>query len=249
MPGYVMHLAVAERVIEICGIKDSKDINDLKIGSIIPDALTRSNKKQSHFWDDDIYKCFVRKPNLDMFLQKYGAYNQSRLNEPYIFGYYCHLHLDRRFIEEYWHNHFKFYDDNMEEACGFDEVRKVLLIGSGKLYDRSDFFSDKYYYGDYDIMNQYMLGKYNISTPELKLPNTEIDEVQYMSVLPELKKMLSFIKTGTKIDSQKHQITEETLSANLNVFNITDLNTLIENTSKDLAEIYQHIKPKSVKVR
>lgn len=227
MPGYVMHLAVAGQIIKLCGIKDEKFINEFELGNIIPDAVALSDKRQSHFWDDDTWTKFVRKPNLKLFLDKYGGAH-SRFREPYVFGYYCHLYFDRRFLEKYWQKHFRFYDDSMREAEGFDEVKKVLLKDNGKIYDRWDFFSDKYYYGDYTLMNSHMLDKYNVKIPEYESVQAEIDEINTIDAKSQLKKLLELIDMNSDVSSKPR----------LKVFNIEEMDLLIEQTASELAEQY-----------
>lgn len=227
MPGYMMHLAVAEQIIKLCGIKDEKYTNEFRLGNIMPDAVDSPNKRQSHFWDDETWTKFVRKPNLKQFLDKYGGAG-NRFSEPYIFGYYCHLYYDCRFLEEYWQKHFRFYDDNMRMAEDFDEVKKVLLLDDGKVYDRWDFFSDEYYYGDYTLMSLHMLNKYNIKIPEYVVVQEGIDELDIIDARPR------FIKMHELIDANSN----ENGAGNIKVFNIEDMDMLIERTASELANQY-----------
>jgi hypothetical protein len=62
MPGYVMHMAVASRIIEEKGITDSSYVHAFLLGNIIPDAMERSRKRESHFWDDETYRKLNRIP-------------------------------------------------------------------------------------------------------------------------------------------------------------------------------------------
>lgn len=227
MPGYVMHLAVAEKIIRQCRIIDKKYINEFVIGSIVPDAVERNDKRYSHFWDDDTYGKFERKPNLEMFLAKY----KERLCEPYVFGYYCHLYLDRQFMDRYWSRHFKFYDDSMEAEEAFDLVTKVLLTDNNTVYGRAEFFSDKYYYGDYDRLNPYILKKYEVQTPELVVPEHEIDEISVNVVKESLRKRLEMVTHTSMSDAYE----------DVRVFNVADFEKLMDDTSKELCECYMSI--------
>lgn len=163
MPGYVMHLAMAEKVIEKLNIKDKAFVDSFRIGSIIPDTIERTKKKDSHFWSDEEYKLFARKPDVDSFLKKYS----KNLQDPYVFGYYAHLYLDKLYMDAYWAKHFSFTDDTGKTVCLYDDVKKVIL-DNHEVYDRDDFFSEKYYYGDYDKINAYFVEKYKLSYNEIK---------------------------------------------------------------------------------
>lgn len=227
MPGYVMHLAAAEEIIRQCRLTDNKYINDFKLGSIAPDAVERSDKKDSHFWDDNTFRRFERKPNLDMFLSKYSG----RLKEPYVFGYYCHLYLDNRFMDEYWKRHFEFYDEDMRKAEAFEAVARVRLLDNNRIYDRTEFFSDRYYYGDYDRLNPYIVKKYGVKIPEFAIPEHEIDEISMEAVRDCLCEHIKAVYAIAQSD---------TIEA-VRVFKVSDLDELILDTALKLAELYMKL--------
>lgn len=217
MPGYVTHLSVGEQVIAKCKIKDTDYINSFLIGSIIPDIFKGNDKKKSHFWTDDTYKLFERKPDLEGFLRKYS----SKLSNPYVLGYYAHLLLDYEFMEKYWTKHFSFFNDRMEEEKEYEKVTRVLLKDEGKVYLREEFFSEKMYYGDYDRMNLYLIAKYNIRQPEITSIESAIEELDISNAKKGLSNML------TLISNKKGQA----LPPELKVFKLKELEELIENVS------------------
>ncbi|MGN0435791.1 MAG: zinc dependent phospholipase C family protein [Wujia sp.] len=232
MPGYVMHLAVAKRILEICNIKDEDFIEQFKLGSVIPDTRKRTDKKESHYWSDESFKKFVRKPELGIFLEEHG----DRLSEPYVFGYYSHLYLDVQYLEQYWTRHFRFMTVDNKPAIWYEEVQKVYMVEDGKVYDIRIFFSDELYYGDYDKMNPYILDRYGIVEKDivvpvigekgwLKLPI--IGGIHIPEVLDKLSDMRSLIIKGSesryKSDEPK-------------VLKLEDMENLIEKTAQELSE-------------
>ena len=163
MPGYVTHLALSKKYLDARNISDEEYISRFIIGSIVADVARPPRKKETHFWTDDNYLMFVRKPCLDSFLNKYG----SRLQEPFVKGYYSHLLLDKIFIEKYWGKHFCFFDAKGNEAFLYDEVAMVEILDDNSRYSREEFFSSDLYYGDYDRMNPYLINKYLLQLPEI----------------------------------------------------------------------------------
>lgn len=223
MPGCVMHLAVAEEIIRICNISDCAFINEFKIGSIIPDAHARDEKKITHFWDAKTYNNFQRKPNLNDFLTKY----EDRLNEPYVFGYYAHLYFDREYMNKYWAKHFEFYDIYMNPSDVFEEVARVCVTDNNQVYSREEFFSDKLYYGDYDRMNSYVINRYGVKLPKLSKPQKDIDEITYEQAYTRLDEIDMHIKN---IDSNSQAV-------NTLILSVKEIDELIIDTAKQLANV------------
>lgn len=223
MPGCVMHLAVAEEIIRICGISDAGFINEFKIGSIIPDAHARDEKKISHFWDVKTYNNFQRKPSIKDFLAKY----EHRLNEPYVFGYYAHLFFDYEYMNRYWTKHFRFYDINMNPTDIFVDVARVWLADNNQVYSREEFFSDKLYYGDYDRMNAYIINRYSVELPDLVSPFKNINEITYEQAYTRLEEMSNRIK---HVDSNSEAV-------NTLILSVKEIDELIIDTAKQLANL------------
>ncbi|MCM1083147.1 MAG: hypothetical protein NC428_06670 [Clostridium sp.] len=164
MPGFIIHMAAAKEYLRLCSIRDETYINDYIVGSVAPDIVAGNNKKQSHFWSDRAFTQFVRKPDMNVFLEKHG----DRINEPFVRGYYHHLIFDLKFLELYWTKHFRFFNDKLEPAFLYDEVTQVKLIDNGRIYPRKLFFSEEMYYGDYTRMNSRYIERYGLRNLELK---------------------------------------------------------------------------------
>ncbi len=240
MPGYVMHLAVAEQIIGICHITKIEDCNKLRIGSIVPDTRKGNEKRKSHFWTAEEYIRFARKPDLHMFTDKYG----KCLADPYIFGYYAHLYMDYRFVMKYWPLHYMFYDKNMRPVDTYDDVAWVRYIDTDELILRQDFFSEQYYYGDYNRMNRYMLLRYGIKTPKYKSDIIEaggVDEVEGEETDQALKKMISFLEHEAASGEPEKLPDAHTVQRSLKAFSLQGMQQLIEQTALQLSDIYNAV--------
>ena len=79
-------------------------------------------------------------------------------------------------------------------------VKDVLLKRTGQRLSKWDFFSEKYYYGDYTKMNMYLVNRYQIPTTlDPNISNPGIKEVDYEDV-----KTATIIKTalGKKTETE-----------------------------------------------
>lgn len=227
MPGYIIHLATATEFVKRAHIDDASYVNDFLIGTIAPDARQRSRKKHTHFWSDYIYTQFVRKPDTDAFINKYG----HRLKEPFVLGYYMHLLLDKRFIDSYWKEHFSFYDEQMKPETLYDRVRYVRMTGDDRVYSREEFFGEDMYYGDYNRMNSYYRERYNTLLPKLYDGMPFIDESIPDDDRERISSMLHAVSKGM----------EQPDMTGLRVFNPTDMNRLIEETVDIMVSCYKDI--------
>ncbi len=226
MPGYVMHLAVASELIRSHDIKDEDYIANLLLGSIAPDVRKGNFKKNSHFWTDDNFKEFERKPDVDKFIEQYG----DKLDNPYVLGYYAHLYMDKFFIEDYWKKHYEFYDKDMNRAVLFNDVKLVKMIVEKRVIPREDFFSSDMYYGDYDRMNSYIIDRYDVTVPilhkKLKHQTVEPGGVSVSEEWYQLNAMVEAVGK-TKKDSKY---------PNTTVFNVDDMDKLIMKVSAELSD-------------
>ncbi|MBO5388729.1 MAG: hypothetical protein J6A59_11415 [Lachnospiraceae bacterium] len=235
MPGYVIHMATASRLLEEKGETNSSFIDAFLLGNIIPDAMARNAKKESHFWDDETYKNLNRIPNMEDFLSEYG----DSLGDPFVLGYYTHLLLDNLFVKEYWGEHFDMLDKDMNPESLYEKVQymrvkndgnKASIKGTGAIiYPREDFFSDRLYYGDYDRMYPYILEKYNIQLPknireldEIRIPISQINREE---TIPILHGMLDKV---SRLCDRKNVITRGDKKEPLKIFELEHIYNLIE---------------------
>lgn len=229
-----MHLAMAKRILDIKGIKDNEYIMPFLVGNIIPDVRRGSAKKKTHFWTDEMFKRFDRRPDLEVFKEKYN----SRLSEPYVFGYFCHLYMDTMYMERYWDKYFSFYDENMIPDNGFDNVKKIKIVNDDRVYDRETFFSDSYYYGDYDRMNDYFISKYKIVLPQVEETIIEaIEDIEEICILEEKEKLFSMVDRIKALKSRRKMVecNSSDFVANTKILDIKEIDELIKSVSEELS--------------
>ncbi len=226
MPGYVIHMAVASRIIGEKGIDDSSFINAFLLGNIVPDAMDRALKKESHFWDDGTYKKLNRIPNIDNFLKEYG----HRMEEPYVLGYYTHLLLDYYFVKEYWSQHFKLLDKDMNACEAYEKVTHIRLDKDDVIYPREEFLSDKLYYGDYDRINPYIFDRYPyIRIEDFKLDGMNIDQIDEEVAEDNLRAMVSKI-------NRLYDCRDSLDKQPLKVFDLEHIFSLMDRVVSDVCE-------------
>ena len=119
MPGFIIHLTEAAMIMEHMEVQPDADWKqEFLLGNLLPDTRLGKDKAISHFWAPEGLENIARAPKLSCFLEKYG----HRLNEPVILGYYAHLYLDERYVDEYWPKILTF-----EDAKGQPEPRKDFI--------------------------------------------------------------------------------------------------------------------------
>lgn len=165
MPGYVIHLAEAELILDkMRKLRQTDDAFEQAFltGTLLPDTRLKGEKRFSHFWDPDKLECLALGPDLARFTNKYG----QRLNEPVMLGYLAHLHLDARYVTEYWPTVMAFYGCTGEPEYRKAHIAEVEIKRLQKCVPVSQFFSIDYYYGDYTKLNGYFIHKYHLRVPK-----------------------------------------------------------------------------------
>lgn len=218
MPGYILHLTAAkmflnrlkrERILEI----NKQDENDFLIGNLLPD--TTKIKEKSHFRDPRYHDHMVEYPETSWFVEKYN----NILQNPSVMGYLFHLYIDRKFFKDYMPRIVEFRNEQDQVEVKRDKVKYVILKRNEEKISKEDFFSEKYYYGDYTNMNTYLVHRYQIPidlNPEIDNPGVE--EVSYEDVKKVLKELEGYLK-----------VPEEAVK-NVKVFDVEDLLLFLENS-------------------
>lgn len=162
MPGILYHLAFAEKV---CDSVSSLNKVEFMAGNLIPDLAT--NRDKSHY---------RKKASVNGFWVPDMESVKRDLFKPYnslIFGMYCHLYLDYRFIEEFLLREFTWVEKD-------SELFKVVNPRNGKVWDVDTFFSQEGMYGSYTEINQMMIKDNRISLETIEkipevLPDTGVE--------------------------------------------------------------------------
>lgn len=230
MPSYIIHLSCAGQILrQISYAWDLRDQNLFYLGNIAADMC--KDKRFTHFWDDETYKKLVRRPNLDRFLKKYG----TEMKNPYVYGYFSHLYLDCEFLDIYWKKHFRFYDADGKKEEAYDKVCRVEVVEQKHVYDREEFFSKKWYYGDYDALNGYFIEKYRPQFPQMDFTETEWEKIRMIEEVDW--KYASDAIDAAKSMLMKNCVSEGNVEDNLHVFQLRDLELLLKQSAKKLADM------------
>lgn len=232
MPGHIIHLAAASKVLEMHPMEEEA-ANAFLLGSIAPDMLERSNKKQSHFWSDEGFVKFERVPDLEAFCKKYG----DMITDPFVLGYYGHLYMDALFMRTSWKTHFSFYDINRQPNDLFDEVAyvgyKKDINDEIQVYPREQFFSNAFYYGDYDRVNPYVIKTYNVKVPTLA--SRDFAYVEEVVLQAQDERMARMIEAANQFKAMSvEQVTYDSTEQALQVFALSEFEYLIDETSKEI---------------
>ena len=193
MPGYILHLTAAQMFLKTQKgqklLKTEQGKNDFLIGNLLPD--TTKIKAKSHFRDPKYHDRMVEYPETDWFIKKY----KDLLSNSSVIGYLFHLYIDRRFFKDYMPKIVEFRNEQDEREERRDLVKDVFLKRTGQRLSKQDFFSEKYYYGDYTKMNTYLVNRYQIPmTLDPNIPNPGITEVDYEDVKHVLKQLKEYLK-------------------------------------------------------
>ena len=134
MASRIMHLCISKELEKIIQIEN---VNNFRIGHILPDAVISADKKQvnTHFIKD-----FEEKGKYYKIFDYYGFYDRFREflpNDEIFLGYYFHL-----------------IEDNV--------FRKVLYTDLRMLNRRGDSVFLKELYSDYEILNHILIEKFHL---------------------------------------------------------------------------------------
>lgn len=192
MPGYIMHMAEANLILNKIGHNKSEEWRRIFIaGSLLPDTKKKTEKITSHFWNPDTLEDMAIAPDLSRFLMKY----RQDLNLPLVLGYYAHLHLDQRFVRDYWPDMAAFYDDEGRVQVKKKCITRTEIKKTGEVVSRDMFFSGEYYYGDYSKLNGYFVDRYHVDLEQNyaavdTCPIQEVDVKDLQQVLRELRMIM-----------------------------------------------------------
>lgn len=221
MPGYILHLTAAkmflkrmnkEHILEM----NKQDENDFLIGNLLPD--TTKIKARSHFRNPKYYDRMVEYPETSWFVQKY----QNILQDPSVMGYLFHLYIDRRFFKDYMPRIIEFRNDKDQIEVKRDQVKYVILKRTGERISKEDFFSEKYYYGDYTNMNTYLVHRYQIPMNlDPNVSNPGVEEVSYEDVKTVLKELQGYLR-----------VSEDAVKS-VKVFDVEDLLLFLEKSVEE----------------
>ncbi len=170
MPGYMMHLCEGTYIEDIILNSDKGDVdtvisralvsvfnspdstNEFLLGTVLPDAV--SDKSLTHFrpsWQDDL---ITKYPDMHFLTEQYTPEHLTAAD----LGILAHLYMDSIYVEEFWPRYFQFEDSSGKPTCVSDDIDHVKMTAisrqsEGTIIPIRDFFSNRYFYGDYNITN------------------------------------------------------------------------------------------------
>ena len=221
MPGYILHLTAAQMFLQMKQkdyeiLMDPQERNAFLIGNLLPD--TTKIKDRSHFRNPKYHDHMVEYPETKWFEDKY----QGILTQSSVLGYLFHLYIDRRFFKDYIPEIVEFRNENDQKELKREKVKYVFLKRTRERILKQDFFSEKYYYGDYTKMNTYLVERYHIPIrldPDIENPG--IEEVCYDDVRKVLGELEGYLKVP------------ESAVKDIKVFDIEDLLSFLEKAVKE----------------
>ncbi len=241
MPGYIIHLSVAKRFLELlkmgAGVEWSlSDRNSFYLGTLLPDAT--DNKIVTHF--RDVYKSswVISEPNIKEFDKKYtkesfvppyiSGMNNIDKDQIFYMGYRLHLFVDHLFFVKYLPEWVSFLGQDRREARFREDLRWGYCMKKNTWIPGDEFFTDKYYYGDFTILNQKLISAYKLRLEfdwEIRVPETE--ECAFMDKTRLRKELGQFLQ---KDESRKIE---------LKVFEYWDMIDMIEELAVAFIEEYR----------
>lgn len=213
MPGYIIHLAEANIILSMLDQKENfkykEDLEWRKLfqyGVLAPDIGGKECKQMSHFWNHEDKKKVIQTPDLYLFLQKY----KIGVDNPLLYGYFAHLHLDKFFWENYVKHCVTFIDHFGKEENNLEKIEAVKIRKSNQIVSIKQFFSEEYLYGDYTKLNLYFIRRYGIKLPEYptkrELSIMKIQTVDFEKFSNMLKKIEEFIRQSEKYSENELKV-------------------------------------------
>lgn len=212
MPGFILHMLHGELFLKKSSIQFSDtELKQFKWGLLMPDLykVKRQKDNGSHFFSDDQDGKILQIPKLKSF--RYCAF----MDNPFVLGYAAHLYLDKLFFEDYFQQYVHFLDADGNVTLENDRVDKVFLVKSQKYITVDELFSESYLYGDYTMLNQFLVKKYCMKLLEETPVNDPI-----LQTNQDAQKAIS--------DALEKFLTDSTGSTEMNVFTVESLEQALE---------------------
>lgn len=151
MPGFIIHLAEARRIVDVMKTEYGEDglyelYERFALGCILPDIT--DDKEKTHFRPEWQKNLITKYPDIDLVLK---AYEGKQLT-PEDMGIITHLRMDQLYVERLWPEYFTFKDANGRETKVWADISYVDMKSGGRV-PLNTFFSEEYFYGDYDVLN------------------------------------------------------------------------------------------------
>ncbi len=208
MPGYIIHLAEAELIIDRllkegnAALYTQEWQERFRRGCLLPDGIQDKEKEETHFWNVKDTDELVRLPDLELFIRKYWWKLIRRGKYPEVYGYFVHLCLDRMFFEKYLPEQILRQDARGYPLRSYKGMKSVIIRKTGERISAKELFSKEYLYGDYTTLNEYLINKYQIVLPddERQDEGKNKDEFCDMSIADVIQNLNRYMAEGKSDD-------------------------------------------------
>lgn len=194
MPGYILHLLHGKMYLDYSGrIFSTQDAERFQIGLLMPDSNKEAQiaDDRSHFYTAEQKGKILQIPDLRTF-----PYCKS-IQDPFILGYAAHLYLDRFFFGEYFQQYVLFLDKMGQPTLEIEQAVRVLLKNKNQYISIQELFSEDYLYGDYTMLNQYIIKHFEIEPVHNISFECPVSEVQADNLEIVLKALDSYLHEST----------------------------------------------------
>lgn len=167
MPGFIIHLAEARRIVDVMKTEYGEDglyenYERFALGCILPDIT--DDKEKTHFRPEWQRRLITKYPDIGMVLKAY----EGKPLAPEDIGIITHLRMDQLYVERLWPEYFTFRDVDGHETKVWDDISYVDMK-DGRKVPLNTFFSSEYFYGDYDVLNPSIIKNVQPKIPRGKI--------------------------------------------------------------------------------
>jgi hypothetical protein len=172
-------------------------------------------------------------PDMEGFLH---AHKKDILS-PIDMGIMAHLHMDAVYVTDFWPKYFNFQNEYGRKTNDTREHLFAHIHKSGEIIPLENFFSSKYFYGEYDILNPYIMEKYNVIPPDISTYNK--DDIHIPECIPEnpedIEKCLNiFIPVASECNDTKPDISTH-------IFKVDDIINFLADSSVKYGALYNSL--------
>lgn len=210
MPSYILHLTEASMVLKHLKKTGAFPISSewedrFLYGALLPDSVSRAEKQTSHFRSENANGGYFKTPDLDKFLQRYPEAIKHVSENPLLFGYYVHLHLDYKYYTEYVDQFLTAYDKAGRITRHIPDMDYAVVKKTGEKLPFMKIFTDEYLYGDYTRISSYFIEKFQLKIPfyqqeivdEIRLPEVETGDMGMV-----LEGLMGYIEESQKANEE-----------------------------------------------
>lgn len=223
MPGYIMHLCEAAYILDKIKIKNS---DEFILGCVLPDAV--ASKDLTHFRPRYQDTRITKYPDMEYVMKKYNINTLT----PADLGVISHLQMDALYVSTFWPKFFTFEDNQNQPTEIHDNITHVRMKDGGiqkegTCIPLSSFFSQEYFYGDYNATNSLFIKDFNPRLPA------------YYSADLTITECLSYSEKKLKEDLTVFTAGDNVPAAPTKVFHYSDLKDFIISCGEAFINLLQ----------